>query len=603
MLPVAANCIHPRLLLLCKSQTVSDQHSVDSELPSDHDAEPDSDAAGKTTECSQMSRSCKPFPFRRLFILGSIVATLIFLVQWFAPQFDYQNANLLTMVLSLALVIYLLVLLQRFATARGKRLLVPGAVLAAVGAAFALFQFEGFNGEMLPQVSWRFSSPENGRLQETPLASDQAASESGSADNPESTALQNSHQFLGPNRTGVIDQREFRVPSSAADTKVLWDQPIGEGWASFAVWQDRAVTLEQREESECVTCYRLSDGQLLWIDQHEARHENPLGGIGPRTTPAIIDGRVYAMGAMGFLRVLDVTTGERIWTKDMLAQSGWTPLEFAAAAPWGNAQSPLVIESLGMVVVGMGGPVDESSADANGMTDTPKSLIAFDWKTGEVQWKAGRDQFSYASPMLFSLDGQEQIVSVNEKTVTGHLAKTGDQLWSFSWPGSTNAGANCASAIRSSPNRFVVGKGYGGGSAMAEVTKDENGDWNAETMWSSSRVLKTKFNHTCVRGETGYAISNGTLQAANLQDGTSLWNQPRRERFGQGQVVLVEDTLVCQSESGDVAFVAAQPDQYKELGRLNALQSKTWNIPTVAGRHLIVRNDRRAVCFLLEKRN
>ena len=589
---------------------MSDLPSSDSEPNPDIDAESVNDAAvgsaAADTQASnvgtQASNVGSSFPFRRLFIAVAIVAVAILVVQWFAPQFDYQNANLMTMVLSLVLALYGLLLSQRFAASRGKKLLVPSVVIAAIGAAALLFRFDGFNGEMLPQIDLRFSSQENGRLQESPLAINSSESDSLPANTPESIALQNSHQFLGPNRNSVIDERQFQVPSSAADAKILWDQPIGESWASFAVWHDRVVTLEQREESECVTCYRLSDGKLLWIDQHESRHENPLGGIGPRTTPAIVDGHVYAMGAMGFLRVLDVKTGKRIWTKDMLAEAGWTPIQFSAAAPWGNAQSPLVIESLGLVVAGFGGPVDTNAIDANGMTDTPKSLIALDWESGQVKWKAGHDQLSYASPMWFALDGQQQIVSVNEKTVTGHIAKTGEQLWSFSWPGSTNAGANCASAINSSPNRLVVGKGYGGGSALVEIAKDELGDWNTEVVWSSNRVLKTKFNHTCVRGKTGFAISNGTLQAANLDDGTPLWSQSRRDRFGQGQVVLVEDTLVCQSESGEVVFVAAEPDRYKVLGRLEALGSKTWNIPTVAGRHLIVRNDRRAICFLLKKR-
>jgi hypothetical protein len=65
---------------------------------------------------------------------------------------------------------------------------------------------------------------------------------------------------------------------------------------------------------------------------------------------------------------------------------------------------------------------------------------------------------------------------------------------------------------------------------------------------------------------------------------------------------LVEDTIVAQSEMGEVVFVAADPAEYRELMRLPAMDSKTWNIPTIAGRHLLVRNDRQAICFLLPER-
>ena len=513
-------------------------------------------------------------------------------------------------------VFFVLLVLNRYANKLGRRLLVPALTILTLGISVLLFRFDGFNGEMLPQVKWRFGSQQQGQWQATPVAT--PATSEDVQQTPASFALANSTQFLGSNRNGLVNERLFEVPSSDSEVDVLWDIPVGEGWSSFSVVRDRAVTLEQRDEMECVTCYRLGDGQLMWIDEHKARHQNPLGGIGPRSTATIVDGRIYAMGAMGFLRVMDLQTGDRIWTGDLLAEAGWTALQFSSAAPWGQSQSPLVIESLGLVVVGFGGPVDPSQVDDEGMTDTSKSLIAFDWKTGDVKWKTGRDQFSYASPMLLTLDGKQQIVSVNEKTISGHEPASGEVLWTFAWPGQTNGGANCASAIAVDASRFLVGKGYGGGSALVQVTQTTSDSgrqnavdqatvdsasvdwrWSASDTWTSSRVLKTKFNHTCVDGDVGFAISNGTLQAADLKQADVLWNQSRRDRFGQGQLMLVDDVLVAQSEPGDVVFVAADPSGYKELGRLDALDSKTWNIPTIAGRHLIVRNDRQAICYLL----
>ena len=79
--------------------------------------------------------------------------------------------------------------------------------------------------------------------------------------------------------------------------------------------------------------------------------------------------------------------------------------------------------------------------------------------------------------------------------------------------------------------------------------------------------------------------------------------QGRNARLGQGQILLVDDVIVGQSESGEVVLVAADPEKYRELLRLPALTSKTWNVPTIAGRHLLVRNDREVICFLLPKRS
>ncbi|NNE01262.1 MAG: PQQ-binding-like beta-propeller repeat protein, partial [Pirellulaceae bacterium] len=542
-------------------------------------------------------RATKPFPVLSALIGVSIGAAVMVMAQWFAPTFDHQNANMISIAAGILTLLYLVVLAHRSVASHGYRWRVPGVVVAAICSFLLLVRMDGFSGEMVPQLKWRFGSGVRPELKEIPTSGPTGVAVADDIDAKQAAA--DWPQFLGVNRTGVINERLFAVPNGIDDARVLWDQGIGEGWSSFAVVNDRAVTLEQRDDQECVTCYRLIDGELLWIVEHEARHENPMGGIGPRSTPTIAESRVYTNGATGLLQCIDVQSGDVIWSVDLLELADWNQLESEAAAPWGRATSPLLIESLGLCVVGFGSPVQASSVGADGMTDTLKSLIALDARTGEVKWKAGRDQFSYASPILMKLAGRDQIVSVNEKTVSGHEPETGEQLWSFSWPGATNAGATCSMAIPAGDDSLIVGKGYGGGSRMMKIVQ-RDGKMIAEEVWSSSRILKTKFNHALVQGDVAYGISNGSLQAARISTAQPLWTQPRRSRFGQGQVILVDDVLVAQSEDGDVVFVSADETEYRELGRLPALQSKTWNIPTIAGRHLLVRNDRRAICYLLE---
>ena len=89
------------------------------------------------------------------------------------------------------------------------------------------------------------------------------------------------------------------------------------------------------------------------------------------------------------------------------------------------------------------------------------------------------------------------------------------------------------------------------------------------------------------------------MQAVSIADLKQLWVQPRRGRLEQGQLLRVADILIGQAESGEVVFATADPSSYREELRLAAMQTKTWNIPTIAGRHLLVRNDRECFCFLL----
>ena len=73
-----------------------------------------------------------------------------------------------------------------------------------------------------------------------------------------------------------------------------------------------------------------------------------MGGDGPRATPTIAGGKVFALGATGVLDCLDASTGKLLWTHDTLRESGEQNLQ------WGKSCSPLVIEDLGLVVVSLG---------------------------------------------------------------------------------------------------------------------------------------------------------------------------------------------------------------------------------------------------------
>ena len=455
---------------------------------------------------------------RRCVVAIVVAVIVIAAMQWMAPNFDHQIANILSFSIGMTVACYVAYQAYRVSRAAGHPWRVPGMVAVLVIGFLIFFEPDGFSGEMMPLFRYRFAKQHELKKVENAVPAPQAT-----ATAPQATAadcaLAGFPQFLGTNRDAVIAERQFSVPTSADQVKVLWDQGIGQGWASFAVAGDRAVTLEQRDDMECVTCYRLADGELLWMQSHKAYHYHPLGGAGPRSTPTIVGDKVFAQGATGYVWCLELESGEPVWTADLLELADWTQLESEKAISWGRAASPLIVD--GLCIVPFGTPVDPEDPEKG-----ERSLIAFDLATGKVRWKAGHDQISYASPAVMELGGQQQIVSVNEKTISGHLIESGNVLWMFSWPGSSNSNANCTMAVPAGKNRFVIGKGYGGGSALVEVSGTD-GDFLANAVWDSPRVLKTKFTHACVDGDVAYALSDGSLQAVSLADGQRLWIQPR----------------------------------------------------------------------------
>lgn len=580
--------------------------------------------AGMSPDTTTDQTHSKRYLRRALFCLA-IGAVVIGIVQFFAPDFDYQLAFLFCSVIGIATALLTLYNLQRAASQSGHVWWVPIATLVILGGFFSLVRVRTMSGEMVPQLGWRWAVPRVPDLQttvlQTTVASDPTARvdadssmdsdsaesiepDSKASDGPEAASFVPAEQrsvaswsqFLGGQRDGVVDDRLFSVPKSADDVQTMWNIGIGEGWASFAVDANAvpggiAVTLEQRDDLECVTAYRLSDGALLWIVEHDAKHYNALGQTGPRSTPTIHEGHVYAQGATGTVWCLDLQTGNEIWKVELLDVGDWDQIASESDVTWGRSGSPLLIDDL--CILPLGAP--ENSAG--------RSLVALDTQNGAVRWKAGADQISYASAQVLNLAGKRQIVIVNEGTIAGHDIASGALLWQTDWPGQSNGGANCASVISAGENRFLVGKGYGGGSALIEISPGENDQtFECRDVWRSNRVMKTKFNHAVIRDSIAYGLSNGALQAIDIPSGKRLWEQPRRSRSGQGQVILAEDTLIVQEELGGVLFVAADPNEYRELFRLDALQHKTWNVPTLVGNVLLIRNAKQAMALRLPPR-
>jgi len=457
---------------------------------------------------------------------------------------------------------------------RGARLGVVALVVVALALFSALFRVEGFGGEMLPSFRWRFGA-------RTDLPEARTA---GSGETADLTAVGpfDFPGFLGPERSAAVDFVTLARDWGAEPPERLWRQPIGEGWSGFAVVGGYAVTQEQRGERELVTCYAVESGELVWSTATEGRYELLIAGTGPRATPTIAGGRVFAQTALGTLLALDGSSGEILWRHDLSAEYGLTPEEETATVVYGRAASPLVTGT--KVIVPAGG--------AEGRR---RSLVAFDAATGELLWEGGDEQLSYASPAVATLVGREQVLVMNEDSVAGHDPATGAELWSFPRPGRTGADPNASQPVPVPPDRVFVSKGYGLGAALLSLTEDDPID--VEEVWASRRALRTKFTNVAVFEGHVYGLSDGILECVALETGERVW---KRGRYHHGQILRVRDLLLVLSEDGELVLVDTDPaGDGRVLGRFQALEGKTWNTLALRRDVLLVRNAEEAAAYRL----
>jgi outer membrane protein assembly factor BamB len=367
--------------------------------------------------------------------------------------------------------------------------------------------------------------------------------------------------FRGPNRDGRYDEMAVLTNWPAQGLPLVWKEPVGVGYASVTVADGRAYTIEQRRGQEVVAAYDVNTGRETWTQSWNAEYNDETGD-GPRTTPTWDDGWLYALGATGELRCLNAKTGAVRWGKNILSDNG------ADNLMWAMAASPLVVDDKVIVLPGGSGG---------------KSVVAYNKNTGAPVWRAQNDRQAYVSPMLVTLAGRRQILVVSASRVFGLAPEDGALLWSQSWD--TDNGINVSQPIIVDNNRFFISSGYGKGAALVEVA-GSGGNYQARSIWTNIN-MKNKFNSSVLHEGYVYGLDEGILTCLDVNTGARKW---KGGRYGYGQIIAASGHLIVMSDSGELALVKANPNEYTEVARFGALAGKTWNYPAIAGGKLFVRN-------------
>lgn len=437
------------------------------------------------------------------------------------------------------------------------RLSAFGAGALVLLAVSSLFRIVGVSGDLVPILAWRWSS--------------------GSATGPSVTATAVSSgaegyafpQFLGPRRNAKVPGPRLARNWETRAPREVWRRPVGAGWSAFAVKDGRAYTQEQHGEEETVAAYDLLTGAELWRHADPTRYSTTMGGTGPRATPTLDGDRVYTVGATGRLNCLNAVDGAVVWSIDMLEDNE------ASLNMWGTAGSPLLLDSL--VIVSPGGPEN-------------RSLVAYHRDTGAFVWGGGSATAGYSSPSLHTIAGREQILIFNRGSVFAHDPADGRPLWEYPWER-----VECISQPLPLPgDRVFVSSGYGIGCKLLQIGPDGDG-LKADLVWETPR-LKAKFSNVVYYGGFIYGLDDGILVCLDPETGKRRW---KRGRYGHGQILLVDDLLLLQTEEGELLLLEISPEKPVELGRIAALEGKSWNNMALAGPYLLMRNDHEAVCYEL----
>ncbi len=193
-------------------------------------------------------------------------------------------------------------------------------------------------------------------------------------------------------------------------------------------------------------------------------------------------------------------------------------------------------------------------------------------------------------------DGVEQVALMSKAGAVGLAAADGEVLWEYSWPG----GSRIVQPAQTAEGDLLISRGEKSGLGRFSVNKGPEG-WTVEERWRSNR-LKPYFSDFVVSKGHAFGFDGSSLVCIDLDSGERT---VKGGRYGSGQLILLadQDALLVLSEQGELALVAANPEALTELGRVSAIEGRTWNHPVLHGDVLLLRNDHEMVAFQLERVN
>lgn len=385
-------------------------------------------------------------------------------------------------------------------------------------------------------------------------------------------------QWRGPERTGMSAETGLLPHWPEGGPPLAWRvDGIGQGYASPAVAGDTIYLLcSEGTDNEYVRALSTADGGTRWTTRIGKSGPNQGPNYpGSRSTPTVVGEVLVALGSDGDLACLDAGTGAVRWTRNLRADFGGEP------GNWAYAESPLV--DAGRVIVSPGG----KSA----------TVVALHLESGEEVWRAalpGGDQAAYASPLAASPAGIPQYIVFLQHGAAGLAPDTGKLLWQY---GKTAEGspANIPTPVVHGDFVYTAASLTGGGLVQLHAAND---GIRVEEKYFLAK-LPTGIGGAVLLDGSLYGSGRETLLCVDFQTGALQWE----ERAEPASLLYADGRLYLHGENGELGLLEPSPAGLREHGRFTPPgqpdrgNSKAWAYPAIANGRLYVRDQGTLWCY------
>ena len=373
-------------------------------------------------------------------------------------------------------------------------------------------------------------------------------------------------QWRGANNDGKA--AGFKAPATwPAQLTPKWKQTVGAGDTTPALVGDKLFVLSRVGAEENVICLNAADGKEVWRQKYAAptvSGPSARGHSGPRSSPAVSDGKVVTFGVTGILTCWNAADGAQLWQK----KDATTWPQFYTAA------SPIITD--GMCVAQVGGNMDGGVA-------------AYDLKTGDQKWKWTGAGPGYASPVVMTVGGTKIIVAITSKSVQGITLADGKGLWTTPFT-VAGMGYNASTPIVDGDTLIYAGQGRG----IHAVKVAKQGDTFATTeLWATPNTLSPQFNTAVLKDGFLYGLTQqNAFFCVNEKTGAVAWSDAanRGTPAGYGSVVDAGSVLLALTPASQLYVVQPSEKAFTQVASIKVADTPSYASPVISGNRIFIRD-------------
>jgi outer membrane protein assembly factor BamB len=370
-------------------------------------------------------------------------------------------------------------------------------------------------------------------------------------------------QWRGINRDSKVTG--FKLPAVwPAELKQEWKVTVGFSDATPVLSGNKIYLNTRQGDQEVILCLNAASGKELWKNMYPSTTVTGPSASqhpGPRSTPAISNGKIVTFGAAGILSCLDAATGKLLWRKDNPTNA--YPTFFTGT-------SPIIVDGLCIV---HSGKKDDGQ------------VVAYDLSTGNEKWKWSGDGPAYASPSVMTIDRKKHLIVQTEKNLISLNLTNGKLLWQIPTPVQQRF-YNCVSPYIDGQTIYLTGQGTG----MKAIKVEKSGnEYVTKEIWSNPEV-GAKWNTPVLKDGFLYGFTDQKrIYCINAATGQTAWidnvvNSDFSSIVDCGSVIIgltSTDNLIVLKPDGKV---------YSEVVKYKVSDTPIYAYPVIAGNNIFIKD-------------